>query len=136
MMTLLVGSMLKNMIEYVATPEFQKDFKSLLKRYKSLEKDFENMKKYTLETFYEQGKATTAFVPIEGFCGEGYTSNKIRKFSCMALKGRGAASGIRVIFVWEEELRKITFIEMYFKADQENEDRVRLTKFIKENFGV
>ena len=54
----------------------------------------------------------------------------------MALKGRGAASGIRVIFVWEEELRKITFIEMYFKADQENEDRVRLTKFIKENFGV
>lgn len=134
-MTLLAGSIQKNMIEYVFTPEFQKDFKSLLRRYKSLEKDFENMKKYTLETFYEQGKPTTAFVPMKDFCGENYTSNKIRKFSCMTLKGRGAASGIRVIFVWEEELRKITFIEMYFKADKENEDRVRLTKFIKENFG-
>ena len=40
----------------------------------------------------------------------------------MTLKGRGAASGIRVIFVWEESKRQVTFIEMYFKGDKENED--------------
>ena len=126
------------MINYVTISEFNKDFKSLLKRFKSLEKDFENMKKYTLETYYEKGQPTTAFVPIEGFCSENYTSNKVRKFSCMTLKGRGAASGIRVIFVWEESKRQVTFIEMYFKGDKENEDRERLGNFIQtieENWG-
>ena len=118
------------MINYVTIPEFNKDFKSLLKRFKSLERDFENMKKYTLETFYEKGQPTTAFVPIEGFCSDNYTSNKVRKFSCMALKGRGAASGIRVIFVWEESKRLITFVEIYFKGDKENEDRERLSDFV------
>ena len=118
------------MINYVTTPEFNKDFKSLLKRFKSLEKDFENMKKYTLETFYEKGQPTTAFVSIEGFCSDDYTSNKVRKFSCMALKGRGAASGIRVIFVWEADKRQITFVEMYFKGDKDNENRERLSDFL------
>jgi mRNA-degrading endonuclease RelE of RelBE toxin-antitoxin system len=119
------------MISYETIPEFNKDFKSLLKRFKSLEKDFENMKKYTLEIYYEKGQPTTAFVPIDGFCSENYTSNKVRKFSCMTLKGRGAASGIRVIFVWEENKRKVTFIEMYFKGDKENENRERLSNFVK-----
>ena len=123
------------MINYVTVPEFDKDFKTLSKKFRTLEKDFGHMKKYTIETFYEKGVPTTAFVPIEGFCGENYTSNKMRKFSCQSLKGRGSASGIRVIFIWEEETRKITFIEIYFKADQANENKERLQKFIKENFG-
>lgn len=123
------------MINYVTVPEFDKDFKTLSKKFRTLEKDFGHMKKYTIETFYEKGVPTTAFVPIEGFCGENYTSNKMRKFSCQSLKGRGSASGIRVIFIWEEETQKITFIEIYFKADQANENKERLQKFIKENFG-
>lgn len=119
------------MISYEATPEFEKDYKSLLKRFKSLNQDFEIMKKYTIETYFEKGEPTTAFVQIEGFCDENYSSNKVRKFSCRTLKGRGAASGIRVIFVWQELLRKITFIEIYFKGDRENENRERLKKFIE-----
>ncbi len=119
------------MINYVTLPEFDKDFKLLLKRFKSLEKDFEIMKKYTLETFYEENQPTTAFVPMEGFCSNTYSAYKVRKFSCMALKGRGAASGIRVIFVWEASKRQVTFIEMYFKGDKANENRNRLENFIK-----
>lgn len=130
----LFGSTMKKMLNYVTIPEFEKDFKTLQKHFKTLHDDFENMKKYTLVTFYEMGIPTTAFVPIEGFCSEQYTSNKIRKFSCQALKGRGAASGIRVIFIWEEEKRQITFIEIYFKGDKENEDRQRLKNFIAQNF--
>ena len=130
MKALHCGSIKKKMIKYQHISEFDKDFKQLLKRFKSLETDFEYMKKYTIETFYEKGEPTTAFVPIEGFCDENYTSNKVRKFSCRALKGRGAASGIRVIFVWEEEKRLITFIEIYFKGDKANENRDRLREFI------
>lgn len=115
-------------------PEFDKDFKKLLKRFKTLETDFETMKKYSIETFYDKGIPTKAFVPIEGMCGEDFISNKVRKFSCLSLKGRGSASGIRVIFVWEEDIRNVTFVEIYFKGDKKNEDRERLQRFIDERF--
>ena len=65
---------------------------------------------------------------------EDYKSKKVRRFTCASLKGRGGNSGIRVIFVYEkaEDTHKITFIEIYFKGDQSNEDRERLAKFLKE----
>lgn len=124
----------KKMIKYISIPEFEKDFKKLAKKFSTLGADFELMKKASIEAYYEFDIDNKSIVPIESFCGETYTSNKIRKFSCRALKGRGSASGLRVIFVWEEEKRKVTFIEIYFKADQANEDRNRLKQFIKENF--
>ena len=119
------------MINYKTLPEFDKDFKALLKRYRTLESDFETFKKYTIETFYEQKTPTTAFVPVEGFCGEDYVSNKVRKFACKSLPGRGNQSGIRIIFVWQETLRLATFVEIYFKGDKPEEDRERLGDFVK-----
>ena len=119
------------MINYKTLPEFDKDFKALLKRYRTLESDFETFKKYTIETFYEKNTPTTAFVPVEGFCGENYVSNKVRKFACKSLPGRGSQSGIRIIFVWQETLRLVTFIEIYFKGDKSEEDRERLGNFVK-----
>lgn len=75
-----------------------------------------------------------ALVDIEGFCSEDYKSKKVRRFTCASLKGKGGNSGIRVIFVLELDGNdyKITFIEIYFKGDQENENRERLAKFLKE----
>ncbi|MBO4641068.1 MAG: hypothetical protein J5710_15075 [Treponema sp.] len=119
------------MINYKTLPEFDKDFKALLKRYRTLESDFETFKKYTIETFYEQKTPTTAFVPVEGFCSEDYVSNKVRKFACKSLPGRGNQSGIRIIFVWQETLRLATFVEIYFKGDKPEEDRERLGDFVK-----
>ena len=119
------------MINYKTLPEFEKDFKSLLKRYRTLESDFETFKKYTIETFYEKNVPTTAFVPVEGFCGEEYVSNKVRKFACRSLPGRGSQSGIRIIFVWQAKTRMVTFVEMYFKGDKSEEDRARLRASIE-----
>ena len=119
------------MINYKTLPEFDKDFKALLKRYRTLESDFDTFKKYTIETFYEQKTPTTAFVSVEGFCGEKYVSNKVRKFACKSLPGRGSQSGIRIIFVWQEALRLVTFVEIYFKGDKPEEDRERLGDFVK-----
>lgn len=39
------------MINYKEIPEFKKDFKVLHKRFKTLNEDFEKMKKYVLEVF-------------------------------------------------------------------------------------
>ena len=123
--------MMTKKISYESIPEFEKDFKRLGKKFKTLKDDFETMKRFTLETHYLQGVPTTALFPIEGFCSEDYKSVKVKKFACMSLSGRGGNSGIRVIFVVELEALKITFIEIYFKGDKKLEDRTRLSTFLK-----
>ena len=122
------------MINYRTISAFDKDFKALAKRFKTLPDDFDIFKKFILETYYEQDIPTTAFLPIEGCCGAEFTSNKVRKFACKSLKGKGFASGIRIIFVWDKQSRNITFIEIYFKADQENERKKRLEEFLKNQY--
>lgn len=121
------------MMNYDSIPEFDKDFKKLVKRFRTLEKDFDLMKRLLLEPHYLKGTPTPplALVDIEGFCNECYTSQKVRKFACASLKGRGGSSGLRVILVYEKEVSKITFIEIYFKGDKVNEDRDRLKNFIE-----
>ena len=123
-------------INYSTITEFDKDFKRLGKRFKTLDKDFDLMKRMLLEPHFISGVPVPpkALVDIEGFCGEDYKSKKVRRFTCASLKGRGGNSGIRVIFVYEksEDIHNITFIEIYFKGEKENEDRERLAKFLKE----
>ena len=111
------------MINYKRLPEFNKDFKSLLKRFRTLESDFESFKKFALETYYEKNIPTTSFLPIEGFCSSELIANKVRKFACKSLLGRGNHSGIRIIFIWQEKLQTITFVEIYFKGDKSKEDK-------------
>lgn len=125
-------------INYSSIPEFEMDFKRLRKRFQTLEQDFNRMKKLLLETHYLQGVPLppNSLVDIEGFCSENYKSQKIRKFACASLKGKGGNSGIRVILVYEKikNEHNITFVEMYFKGDKQMEDRDRLKEFIKEKY--
>lgn len=123
--------MWRKMINYELLPEFEKDFKALLKRFQTLDSDFERFKKFSIEPHFEQNVETTSFVKIEGNCGEKYSSYKVRKFACRALMGKGSQSGIRIIFIWEPNSRKITFVEMYFKGDKALEDKERLKRVIK-----
>ena len=119
-------------INYNKIPEFEKDFKKLEKRYRTLGADFENMKKDLLVAHYIKGAPLppSALVDIEGMCNDNYRSKKVRKFACKSLKNLGNRSGIRVIFVLEEEILKITFIEIYYKGDKEIEDKERLKRFL------
>ena len=56
---------------------------------------------------------------------------KVRKFACRSLKGKGSASGIRVIYAYFEDKDKIEFIEIYYKGDKENEDKKKISSFYK-----
>ena len=126
------------MPSYFFIAEFEKDFKKLEKRFRTLRDDFENMKRSLLEVHYLKNTPlpANALVDIKGCCGEKYKSQKVRKFACKSLKNLGNRSGIRIIFVIEFNENKdfkITFIEIYYKGDKENEDRDRLSDFIKTN---
>lgn len=120
-------------INYNTIPEFEKDFKKLEKRYRTLGADFEGMKKNLLEAHYLKGAPlpSNSVVDIEGMCGEDYRSKKVRKFACKSLRNLGNRSSIRVVFVIEEEELKITFIEIYHKSDKEIENKERLKQYLQ-----
>lgn len=127
-------------ISYGATPEFQKDFKRLLGKFRSLEDDLALVKITAIE-FYHIGilnsqdvlekKDIRAIFPIPGFRTEKIQVCKIKKFACKALKGRGSQSGIRIIYAFHCNTLKIDFIEIYFKGEKENEDRDRIKDYLK-----
>ena len=56
---------------------------------------------------------------------------KVRKFRCRSLKGRGSNSGLRLIYAYNPATDAVTFIEIYSKGTQENEDRERIVRFMK-----
>lgn len=117
-------------MKYNETDSYKKDLKRLLKRFPSLKDDIEIFKKYSIETYFDEKVDTKAFVKIESKCNIVYDSYKVKKFSCKSLKNFGNRSGIRIIFIYNKVSKEVTFVEIYFKGDKENEDSERLGKEI------
>jgi len=118
-------------IVYKQTKEFERDLKSLLKKFPSLIDDIEIAKSFTIELFHLQKVNKQAIFLIPNFCSDELKICKIKKFACKALKGRGAQSGIRVIYAYYVLTNNVDFIEMYFKGEKENEDRDRIKEYLK-----
>lgn len=118
-------------IKYKTTDYFNKDFKHLLKKYRTLEDDLENAKCNAIELYHSKCINNQSIFPIQGFCSEEVQICKIKKFACKALKGRGSKSGIRIIYAFHCQSCKVEFIEIYFKGEKENEDRERMKDYLK-----
>ncbi len=118
-------------ISYEETSEFARDFKKLLKKFESLSDDLETAKKNAIELFHLHGIDNRGIFEIKGVGNSDELKFfKVKKFACKSLPGRGAKSGIRIIYAYFPTEQKIVFIEMYFKANQENEKRGRIRDFI------
>lgn len=117
-------------LSYSETDEFTKDFKKLLKRYGTLEEDFQRMKKLTIELLHMMKKENDSCFKIPDFAVEHCVAYKVKKFACRCLKG-GCKSGLRVIYIYQDELNLVTFIEIYHKNDKSNNDYDRLKRFFK-----
>ena len=93
--------------------------------------DLEVNKQYRIELFHCKEIDSRSIFEIQGV---GNTTElkffKVKKFQCKSLKGRGAKSGIRVIYAYFPTMQKIVFLEIYFKAKQKNENRQRMMDFI------
>ena len=114
--------------EIVRLPDFERDMKRLIKRFRSLEDDLDNFIKIELRLFHELRIDNKGVVRIAGLGIQEPKVYKARKFACRALKGKGAHSGIRVIYACFEEKDRIELIEIYYKSDKDNEDRERILK--------
>ena len=109
-------------------PEFEKDFKKLLKRYRTLEDDLENFIKAQLYPYHKLEKDIGSIFHIPNLRIEHPKIFKAKKFTCRSLHGKGAYSGIRIIYAYCEIEDRIDFIEIYYKGDKENEDKARIKK--------
>ena len=108
--------------------EFEKDFKKLAKRFKTLDDDIETFINRQLKLTHKLGIDNKGVVHISGLGIEIPKIYKAKKFACKALKGRGGMSGIRIIYAYYEKEDVIEFIEIYFKGDKANEDKKRIIK--------
>ncbi|HEX9137933.1 MAG TPA: hypothetical protein VF905_13455 [Nitrospirota bacterium] len=123
-----IGTLFKKI---TLVPEFEKDLRKLIKRFSSLEDDLRMFIKVAVYAYHKLKIDSKAIFHISDL---GIKSSKIykgKKFACKALKGRGAQSGIRVIYAYHEEEDWIEFIEIYYKGDKESEDRERALRLYK-----
>jgi mRNA-degrading endonuclease RelE of RelBE toxin-antitoxin system len=102
--------------------EFKRDLKKLLKKYRTLKSDLEVVKK-VLE-FSPTERPPFSF-RIDNLSLDTCVI-KVKKIACMALKGKGVNSGLRLIYAHFEKEDKIIFVEIYHKNEKENEDRQRI----------
>lgn len=104
------------------SPEFEKNFKQLFKKYKTLKDDFEKFKEILVSYPSGVGK-NFVIIHSEPAC-------KIVKarMACRALRDRS----LRVIYAYEEANERFSFIELYFKGEQVNENRRLIKEFLSQ----
>jgi hypothetical protein len=114
-------------MEFELLPEYEKDFKRLLKRYRTLEPDMEVVRRVLT---VRPGASPPHSIRIEGL---GITDCviKMRRIASDSLKGRGSNSGLRLIYAHYEKENRIILVELYHKSDKENEDRERIRKYFR-----
>ena len=103
-------------------PEFRKDLKKLMKRYRSLNEDLVVLMKDLND---EPGQSPPFSFRIDGL-GIETCVIKVKKIACKSLKGRGVNSGLRLIYAHFKAEQRIVFVELYHKNDKENENRERI----------
>lgn len=106
--------------------EFQKDFKKLSKKFRSLDEDFVEFKKVLNESPLGIGKHFNIIAKT------GFAYIVKARFFCKSLKKKD----LRIIYAYIEnhqviEMIGIEFIEIYFKGEKENEDRDRIREYLK-----
>ena len=111
--------------------DFEKDFKRLFKKFKTLDEDLNTFISVQLKLVHKLGKDNSGIVRMSDLGIDNPKIYKARKFACKALKGKGVASGIRIIYAYYKEEDVIEFIEIYYKGEKANEDRDRIIEHYK-----
>ena len=114
-------------MEFETLPEYDKDLKKLLKKYRTLTSDIEDVKKVL--SIRPDAQPPFSF-RIDGLGVESCVI-KVKKNASDSFKGRGSNSGFRLIYAYFQETAKIVFVELYHKNDKENEDRERILSNFK-----
>lgn len=115
-------------MRFLSLTEFDREFKGLKKKYRSLDDDLENLKSILIK--YPRGFPPRIFrISGLGIISEIY---KVKHFHCKAMKNKGARSGIRIVYAYLPEEEKIKFVEIYYKEKDDRDcDKHRILKYYK-----
>lgn len=114
--------------------EFQKEFKKLCKKYRSLEEDFDIFRTALEDDPVWSELPKEHIVPISGLWksieGNFY---KVKKFLCISLRSN---TDIRIVYKYSQaneavEFCEINFIEIYHKNTKDNHNIERIKKHYK-----
>jgi len=117
--------------ELIRLPEFDRDLKHLLKRFRTLEDDLTVFINAQLFLYHRLNTDNGGIFRITGLGVTDPPVFKAKKFACRALKGRGSSTGIRVIYSYDASRNRVVLIEIYFKGDKPTEDRGRIVAYLK-----
>lgn len=115
-------------MEFSSLPEFDKELRRLLKKYRTLEEDLEVLKKILSISSHPNPPQT---VRVSGLGIDEPIIVKVKTFACKAMKGKGSRSGIRIIYAYFAEAQQIEFVEIFYKGSRENEDRSRIYQYYR-----
>ena len=119
-------------LTYSRTPEFERLFKKLAKRFRSLPDDLETAKKAAVELLHAQGIDNQSCFRLQGYENPHCEFYKVKRFACKSLKGKGVQSGIRVTYAYYPNEQCVEFIEIYYKGEQEKEDSNLIGEYLKQ----
>lgn len=109
------------MAKFYQLPQFGKDLKKLSRKYPSLQSDIEDIQSVLLASPLGIGKNFTIIS----------TAKEIMivkaRVHCESLRARS----VRLIYAYHKDRIEFMYIEVYFKGDKQNEDRERITDYLK-----
>ena len=115
------------MVEIERLSEFERDLKSLTKKYKTLPDDLDVLEK-VLKVRPDSNPPYS--YRIDGLGIESCVI-KVKKIASRSFKGRGVNSGLRLVYAYFQAEKRIVYIEIYHKNDKELEDRARIKAHFK-----
>lgn len=113
-------------MNFRCTKEFQKDFKKLSKKFRTLDNDLMEFKKILYTSPLGIGKHFNVLTKSDHI----YIVKA--RFFCQSLKKKD----LRIIYAYIEnhtaiEMIGIEFIELYFKGNKGNEDKERIKEYLR-----
>lgn len=110
-------------------PEFYEDTIKLANKFETINYDLKVFIQTSLKLYHEIKMDNDGIKKIKDL--KDVSLFKADKFACRALKGKGAKSGIEVIYSYSSKDNKIELIEMYFQEDKKEQDLTRVSKYYK-----
>jgi len=107
-------------------PEFDRDFKKLEKKFRTLAEDLTTLIDTLLFAFHKLNIENEGVKRIDDLGQVRLPVYKVKKFTCKSLKGKGSRTGLRLIYGFDAEKDRIELIEIYMKSDKAAEDRDRI----------
>ncbi len=114
--------------EEVTTPQFDKGFRKIVKKFRRADKDFNAL----IKTIKENKETTRQTERISGL-GQAYETYKVYKTRMHIIEVQGYLG--RVIWHIDESTTTLIFLDIYLKNDRENHDPLVIAQGLSEYYG-